>query len=136
LIEVSPNSTPPVCRIMDYGKYRYALSKRERDQRRKHRAAEIKLLRLRPNIHEHDVAVKLKHLRGFLEEGNKVRLNMVFRSRELSHSEIGRQVLTKLAEQTADLAIVENPPRTEGRMMSMLLAPKSAPGGQQTSTHQ
>lgn len=126
LIEVAPNATPPVCRIMDYGKYKYAQSKHERDKRRKQKTAEVKLLRLRPNIHEHDVATKLRQLREFLEDGNKVRLNMVFRSRELSHPDIGRQVLTKLAEQAADVAVVESAPRTEGRMMSMMLAPKSA----------
>jgi len=126
LIEVAPNAVPPVCRIMDYGKYKYEQSKRERGQHRKHRTAEVKLLRLRPNIHDHDLAVKLRKLRGFLEEGNKVRLNMIFRSRELSHPDLGRQVLNKLAEQATDLAMMESPPRLEGRMMTMLLAPKAA----------
>ncbi len=134
LIEVAPNASPPVCRVMDYGKYKYAQSKRDRDQRRKQRGAEVKLLRLRPNIHEHDVAVKLKKLRAFLEEGNKVRLNMIFRSREMSHPDIGRQVLLNLAEQASDVGVVESHPRTEGRMMSMVLVPKGAsaktPGGQ------
>jgi translation initiation factor IF-3 len=128
LIEVAPNANPPVCRIMDYGKYKYALAKRERDHRRKQKVTEMKILRLRPNIHEHDVSVKLKHLRSFLVEGNKVRLNMVFRSREMSHPDIGRQVLLKLAEQATDVGVVENPPRTEGRMMSMVLAPKASAG--------
>ena len=124
LVEISPGASPPVCRIMDYGKYKYGQAKRDRDQQRKHKASEVKLIRLRPNIYEHDVEVKLKTLRRFIEEGDKVRVNMMFRSRELSHPEIGRQVLLKIAEQTADIAVVEAAPRTEGRMMSMMLAPK------------
>ena len=126
LIEVAPNSSPPVCRIMDYGKYRYEQTKHEKEKRRKQRTTEVKLVRLRPNIHEHDISVKVKKLRGFLEDGNKVRLNMIFRSREMSHPDIGREVLQKIVEETADLAVVENSPRTEGRMMTMLLSPKAA----------
>jgi translation initiation factor IF-3 len=128
LIEVAPNATPPVCRIMDYGKYKYALAKRERDQHRKQKGIETKLLRLRPNIHEHDLATKIKHAKDFLQDGNKVRLNLVFRSREMSHPEIARQVMAKITEEMADFAIIESHPRIEGRMMSMTLAPKAAAG--------
>jgi len=128
LIEVAPNATPPVCRIMDYGKYKYALAKRERDQHRKQKGIETKLLRLRPNIHEHDLATKIKHAKDFLKDGNKVRLNLVFRSREMSHPDIARQVMAKVVEEMSDFAVIESHPRIEGRMMSMTLAPKTAGG--------
>lgn len=128
LIEVSPTAVPPVCRIMDYGKYKYALAKRERDQHKKQKMVETKLLRLRPNIHEHDLATKIKRAKEFLQHGDKVRLNLVFRSREMTHPDIARQVMDKIMEQSADVAIVESHPRIEGRMMSMTLAPKTAAG--------
>ena len=126
LIEVAPDATPPVCRIMDYGKYKYAQAKKEQDQRKKHKAAEIKILRLRPNISGHDLETKAKRAREFLNDGDKVRLNLVFRSREMSHPDIGRKVLARIAELIADVGIVETHPRIEGRMLTMILVPKTA----------
>jgi translation initiation factor IF-3 len=126
LIEVAPDAVPPVCRIMDYGKYKYAQSKKEQEQRRKHKAAEVKILRLRPNISIHDIETKAKQVRGFLQDGDKVRINLIFKSREMSHPEIGRQVLNKIAELTAEAGGIESAPRFEGRMLTMILVPKVA----------
>jgi translation initiation factor IF-3 len=128
LIEVAPNSNPPVCRIMDYGKYKYAQSKKDQEQRKKHKAGELKSLRLSPNIAGHDLEVKAKYVRDFLVAGDKVRLNLRFRSREMSHPEIGRRVLSRIAELTDDVAIVEWAPRIEGRILTMVLAPKTGAG--------
>lgn len=124
LIEVSPNGKPPVCRIMDYGKFKYQQSKRDKDAHRKQKATELKLIRVRPKIDDHDLQIKLKNVRKFLSEGNKVRINLFFRSRELSHPEFGRRILDRMMEATQDLASVEKPPGFEGRMMTMILGPK------------
>lgn len=124
LIEVAPNSTPPVCRIMDYGKYRYEQRKRDRDGAKKTKQGELRMITSSPRIHDHDFNVKLKRLREFLAEGNKVKLTIRFRSRELSHPEIGRRLLQRFAEATVDQANVDRGPVTEGRMMSLLLVPK------------
>jgi len=124
LIEVAPDASPPVCRIMDYGKYKYALSKKEHEQRKKHKSAEMKAIRLRPNISGHDLEVKAKRACEFLQDGHKVRFNLLFKSREMSHPEIGRQVLEKIADMTTEYGIVEARPRIEGRMFNMILAPK------------
>jgi translation initiation factor IF-3 len=124
LIEVSPNSSPPVCRIMDYGKYKYEQRKRDREGAKKTKTTEMRMITSSPRIHDHDFGVKLRALHKFLSEGNKVKLTIRFRSRELSHPEIGERLLRRFAEQSADQASVERGPITEGRMMSMILAPK------------
>lgn len=124
LIEVAPTAKPPVCRIMDYGKYRYQQEKRDREARKKHKQSELRSVRFRPMIGDHDFDTKLKLVKRLLAEGDKVRANLIFRARELPHPELGRKVMQKLAEGVADLAQVERPPSLEGRMMSMILTPK------------
>jgi translation initiation factor IF-3 len=124
LIEVAPLARPPVCRIMDYGKYKYLQGKRARDARKK-RAGEVKGIRMRPLIDEHDLAFKLKHALRFLQEGNKVKFTVNFRGRDRSHPEFARRTLERVAEQTAELATVEKMPSFEGRSMTMILTPKA-----------
>jgi translation initiation factor IF-3 len=123
LIEVAPLARPPVCRIMDYGKYKYLQGKRSRDARKK-RAGEVKGIRMRPLIDEHDLAFKLKHAIRFLQEGNKVKFTVNFRGRDRSHPEFARRTLERVAEQTAELATVEKMPSFEGRSMTMILTPR------------
>ena len=125
LIEVAPNANPPVCRIMDFGKYKYARSKRDRESRKKQKTVEMRAIRIRPRIDEHDFNVKLKLLRRLLTEGDKVKINLLFRSREMTHPEFGQRVLARLAEGAADIAQVERAPALEGRMLTMIIAPKS-----------
>ena len=128
LIEVAPNAAPPVCRIMDYGKYKYARSKRDRDSRKKQKMTEMRAIRIRPRIDEHDFNVKLKLLRRLLAGGDKVKVNLLFRSREFTHPELGQAVLIKLAEGAGDVGQVEKRPAVEGRIMTMIIAPKSETG--------
>jgi translation initiation factor IF-3 len=125
LIEVAPNAQPPVCRIMDYGKHKYQQAKREREAHKRSKPTEVRTLVFRnPRIDPHDLAVKLRKLREMLTEGNKVRVNLRFRGRELTHPELGYQLLGRLADELADVAMVELAARLEGRMMSMLISPK------------
>jgi len=125
LIEVAPAAQPPVCRIMDYGKHKYQQAKRERDAHKRSKATEVRILVFRnPRIDPHDLAVKMKKLRELVREGDKVRINLRFRGRELAHPELGTQLLARIAEELADVAMVEMAARMEGRMMSMLLTPK------------
>jgi translation initiation factor IF-3 len=126
LIEVAPMANPPVCRLMDYGKYRYEQQKRDRQTRKKTRGGEMKLLRLRPLIDEHDLQVKVNTLKRLLSGGDKVKVNVLFRGHQLSHPELGHRVLVRLAEAMAEIASMERGPAMEGRMMSMVLAPKSS----------
>jgi translation initiation factor IF-3 len=126
LIEVAPTANPPVCRVMDYGKYRYEQQKRDRQTRKKLRGGEMKLLRVRPLIDEHDLQVKVNTLKRLLSEGDKVKVNVLFRGHQLSHPELGHRVLLRLAEALAQIALMERGPAMEGRMMSMILAPKSS----------
>lgn len=125
VIEVAPGADPPVCRIMDFGKYKYARSKRDHDARKKQKTAEMRAIRLRPRIDEHDFSVKLKLLRRLLGDGDKVKLNLLFRSREFTHPEFGQRVLKRLAEGVSDIAQVEKHPSVEGRTMTMIVAPKA-----------
>jgi len=124
LVEVSPTAQPPVCRIADYGKHKYQQAKREREARKKHKGTEVRLLRMRPQIGDHDLQIKLRKLRELLGEGNKVRISLRFRGREMSRPEMGTKVLNRMAQELADVAQAEAPPRREGRMMNMMLAPK------------
>lgn len=125
LIEVSPTAQPPVCRIMDYGKHKYLQAKREREAHKRSRPTEVRILVFRnPRIDPHDLTIKLKKLREMMTEGNKVRINLRFRGRELTHPELGTRLLSKIAGELADVATVELSPRLEGRLMSMLLSPK------------
>ena len=125
LVEVAPNSRPPVCRIMDYGKFKYELSKKDRAAKKKQQATQLKEMRYRPKIDEHDYLFKTKHVRTFLEAGNKVKAFVLFRGREMAHIEFGRSILDRLSEEMADIANLDMPPKMEGNHMTMILAPRS-----------
>ncbi|MDY6084680.1 MAG: translation initiation factor IF-3 [Dialister sp.] len=124
LVEVAPNGRPPVCRIMNYGKYRYEQQKREKEAKKKQKVFQIKEVKLRPNIDDHDFYVKLKNAQRFLKDGNKVKVTIMFRGREMSHPELGRDVLERVAKELADTIVREKPPKLEGRNMTMVIAPK------------
>src|SRR5262247_1690550 len=124
LVEISPRAFPPVCRIMDYGKYKYEEAKKKQQARKKASTVETKEIKFRPKTEEHDMDFKVKHVRRFLEEGNKVRLAVVFRGREITHPQTGMAVLNRVVEATTDIASVEVTPNMEGRRMIMIVAPK------------
>ena len=126
LVEVAPKAKPPVCRIMDFGKYRYEQQKRDKEAKKKQKIITLKEVKLRPHIEQHDFDVKLKNAMRFLEEGNKVKVTIMFRGREMSHQELGRDVLRRVAEQLKELVIIERDPTLEGKNMIMILAPKAA----------
>jgi translation initiation factor IF-3 len=125
LVEISPQARPPVCKIMDYGKYKYEQSKKKQQARKHASTVEVKEIKFRPKTEQHDMDFKTKHARRFLEEGNKVRLVIVFRGREIVHPETGLNVLRRVMEITADISQVEQQPNMEGRRMVMILAPKA-----------
>jgi len=122
LVEVAPTANPPVCRFLDYGKYRYEQTKRERDAHKTQKVISVKELRLRPKIGDHDLEVKSKQARTFLEEGHKVKMTVLFRGRENLHPDIGRQVLNEMIDMLKDSATIEQPPKMEGRNMTMVLS--------------
>jgi translation initiation factor IF-3 len=124
LVEVSPRARPPVCKIMDYGKFKYDLRKKEQQQHRKSAAQQLKELRVRPKTGDHDLEVKLRKARQFLEEGHKVLFNVFFRGRERSHTELGRYLLERIATDLEDCSRVERMPAMDGRRMTMMLLPK------------
>jgi translation initiation factor IF-3 len=124
LVEVAPAAKPPVCRIMDYGKYRYEQSKREREARKRQRVINIKEVKLRLGIEEHDFQVKAKNASRFLKDGDKVKVTVMFRGREISHAELGHRLCERLVRQLSDLALVEKEPSVEGRNLIMILAPR------------
>ena len=124
LIEVAPTAQPPVCKIMDYGKYKYEQGKRDREARKKQHFSEVKGIRLKPDTDEHDFQFKLKHVQKFLQEGDKVKITVIFRSREITHPEFARKNLDRIVEATADMAAVEKPAGMEGRTMTLILSPK------------
>lgn len=125
LVEISPNAKPPVCRILDYGKHRYEQQKRQKEVRKKQKVVDVKEVKLRPGIEEHDFNVKLKNAVRFLTAGDKVKVTIMFRGRELSHPEIGQALLEKMADRLTELAIVERKAKLEGRNMIMIVAPKN-----------
>jgi translation initiation factor IF-3 len=125
LVSVAPQAKPPVCRVMDYGKFRYEQSKREKEARKNQKIIQVKEVRLSPTIDENDVQTKLKNVKKFLEKGDKVKLTIRFRGREITHKEIGRKILDRLASEVKDLSEVERHPELEGRQMIMILTPKS-----------
>jgi translation initiation factor IF-3 len=125
LVEVAPNAEPPVCRLMDYGKYIYERTKREREARKAKKTIEMKEVRLRPKTDDYHIGFKLKRAREFLSEGAKVKVRVLFRGREITHPEIGLELLKKVAAQLEDVAAVEHQPRLEGRSMLMILGPIS-----------
>lgn len=124
LVEVAPAAEPPVCKIMDFGKYKYEEAKKERAAKRKAHAFHLKELTLRPKIEEHDYQVKLKHLRSFLTAHSKVKITLKFRGREMAHLDLGKKVLDRLVKDSEDLGSVEHPLKVEGKRMIIVLAPK------------
>src|SRR5690349_5479749 len=124
LVEISPRAFPPVCKIMDYGKYKYEEAKKKQQARKRASTVETKEIKFRPKTEEHDMAFKVKHVRRFLEGGNKVRLAVVFRGREITHPQTGMAVLNKVVDLCSDIASVEATPNMEGRRMIMVIAPK------------
>ena len=124
LVEVQPNVDPPVCKILDYGKYKYEAQKRANEARKKQKIIEVKEIKLRPNIDEHDCQVKMRNVVKFLSGGDKVKVTLRFRGREMAHQELGANVLTRVREETEEIAKIEAMPKMEGRQMIMVLAPK------------
>jgi translation initiation factor IF-3 len=124
LVEVSPKAVPPVCRIVNYGKFKFELEKKVREAKRKQKSTQLKEIRMQPMIQEHDMAFKTKHIREFLDQGNKVKVSVRFRGRQLAHLDNGRKVLQRICELLGDSHIVEKTPQMEGRQMSMILSPK------------
>jgi len=124
LVEVSPQAKPPVCRIMDYGKFKYQQQKRAAEAKKKTARVEIKEVKLRPKTETHDFKVKVKNVRRFLESGNKVKVTIMFRGREVTHPQFGRDLLQRVSEEVNDIGIVESFPSMRGRFMHMVMAPK------------
>jgi translation initiation factor IF-3 len=125
LVEVAPNSKPPVCRVMNYGKYKYQQNKRIQEARKHQTVIHVKEVKVRPRTEEHDFQFKLGHVKRFLDEGNKVKISVLFRGREIAHPEFGKEMLNRFVEGVKDLTVIEQGPRLEGRNMVMILAPKS-----------
>ena len=126
LVKISPNAVPPVCKVMDYGKFRFEQTKREKEARKNQRVVEIKEVRMSPSIDVNDFNVKLRNAQKFLGEGNRVKVTVRFRGREMAHTEIGQDLLVKFADECADIAVLDKAPKLEGRHMSIFLSPKSA----------
>ena len=129
LVEVAPNAQPPVCRIIDFGKFMYERTKKEREAKKGQKAIEIKELRIRPKTNWYHTGFKLKRVREFLAAGNKIRVRVIFRAREITHTTIGREILEKVAVELADVASVEQAPMMDGKSLMMLLAPGPMKGG-------
>jgi translation initiation factor IF-3 len=123
LVEVAPRANPPVCKIMDYGRYKFETIKREREQRRRQNTLRLKEMKLRPKVADHDFQTKFRGVRQFLEQGEKVKVTIMFRGREMVHQDIGRRLLDRVAEAAQEVAVVERPPSMEGRNLFMILAP-------------
>jgi translation initiation factor IF-3 len=124
LVEISPTASPPVCKILDYGKYKYEIQKKAHEARKKQKVISIKEIKLRPTIDKHDLAIKLKHVMEFLEDGDKVRITLRFRGREMDHQEIGVQVLERVQEALKEHCRIEQSPKMEGKQIVMTVAPK------------
>ncbi len=124
LVEVAPTSSPPVCRIMDYGKFRYQQSKKLQVAKKHAATVQLKEIRLRPKTEEHDLQVKLKHIRKFLEQSNKVKISMMFRGREIVYADIGRAIMEEIKKEVEDICVIDQQPKLEGRNMIMILTPK------------
>ena len=124
LVEIAPNSTPPVCKILDYGKYKYQAQKKAAEARKKQKVVEVKEIKLRPMIDDHDYQVKMRAMERFFEEGDKVKITLRFRGREMAHQELGYKLLNRVKEDIGKIAKVESEPRFEGRQMVMMLGPR------------
>lgn len=123
LVEISPNATPPVCKVMDYGKYKYEQQKRESEARKKQTTIDVKEVKFRPNTDTHDYDVKMKNVVKFLEKGNKVKVTLRFRGREMAHQNLGRELLERVASDVQEIGKIENMPKMEGRQMVMMIGP-------------
>lgn len=123
LVEIAPSAEPPVCKIIDFGKYRYQLTKKEKEQKKSQHQVKVKEIKIKPNTDDHDLMVKIKHSRDFISKGNKVRLTCVFRGREMLHPEFGMRIVGRICEDLADIATPEAPARMLGRSLSVVLAP-------------
>ena len=124
LVEISPDAKPPVCKILDYGKFKFQEQKKAAEARKKQKVIEIKEIKMRPMIDDHDYDVKMRAIRRFFEEGDKVKITLRFRGREMAHQELGQQLLDRVKKDTAEIAKVESEPRFEGRQIVMVLAPR------------
>ena len=124
LVEIAPNSVPPVCKILDFGKFKYQSQKRASEARKKQKTIEVKEIKMRPNIDVHDYDVKMKNMRRFFDDGDKVKVTLRFRGREMAHQELGMQLLNRVREDVAGEAKVEAEPKLEGRQMVMVLSPR------------
>ena len=125
LVEISPNATPPVCKIMDFGKFKYEQQKRESEARKKQKIIEVKEVKFRPNTDTHDYEVKMRNVYKFLEKGDKVKVTLRFRGREMAHQNLGRELLERVAEDVKEMGKIENMPKMEGRQMIMMIGPVS-----------
>ena len=126
LVKISPNAVPPVCKLMDYGKFRFEQTKREKEARKNQRVVEVKEIRMSPSIDVNDFNVKLRNAQKFLSEGNRCKVTVRFRGREMAHTDIGQDLLVKFADECKDVAVLDKAPKLEGRHMSIFLSPKSA----------
>jgi translation initiation factor IF-3 len=135
LVEVAPQASPPVCRLIDYGRYKFETIKKEKDQRRKQNVTKLKEMKLRPKVAEHDFQTKFKGLKQFLEAGEKVKVTIMFRGREMVHQDIGRRILDRVADDAKPFAMVERAPLLEGKNLFMILAPtrQAAPAAKETA---
>ena len=124
LVEVSPNEKPPVCKLLDYGKFKYQTQKKANEARKKQKTVDVKEIKMRPNIDTHDYDVKMRNMRRFFDGGDKVKVSLRFRGREMAHKELGFQLLNRVKEDIVEYAKVESEPKLEGRQMIMILAPK------------
>ena len=124
LVEVAPNADPPVCRIMDYGQFKYKQSKKLHEAKKHQKIIHLKEIKMRPKTEQHDFQFKLRHALQFFEDGDKVKVSVMFRGREMSHQELGARLLEKYATSAEEVAMIEVPPKMEGRNMSMVMAPK------------
>ena len=124
LVEISPNADPPVCKVLDYGKYKYEAQKKANEARKKQKVIEVKEIKMRPGIDEHDYQVKMRSVQRFIGDGDKVKMTMRFRGREMAHQELGKKVLDRVRDDVDEVAKVEQFPKSEGRLMTMVIAPK------------
>ncbi len=127
LVEISPNASPPVCKIMDYGRYKYERTKKKQEAKKRQTTFQLKEIKVRPKTGEHDLNTKINHIKKFITRKDKVKVTVIFRGREITLTQLGRQLLEKIVQETEEIALVEQPPKFEGRTMVMVLAPKPLP---------
>lgn len=125
LVKIAPNAVPPVCKVMDYGKFRFEMTKKEKEQRKNQKVVDTKEVRLTPNIDDHDFFTKLNNAKKFLKSGNKVKVTVRFRGREVTHSSLGEDILNRFASEIEEVGIIDKKPKMEGRNMSMFISPKA-----------